>query len=81
MSISLSSDRLKVEIALPGQEPNTTNRFDRAGFITQVTLDGRYKFCTREPDNLAHPCSGGIGLCSEYQTDAPPGKLKLVPGL
>lgn len=71
MSISLSSDRLKVEIALPGQEPNTTNRFDRAGFITQVTLDGRYKFCTREPDNLAHPCSGGIGLCSEYQTDAP----------
>ena len=71
MCISLSSDRLGVEIVLPGQEPNTTNRFDRAGFITQVTLDGKYKFCTREPDNLTHPCSGGIGLCSEYQTDAP----------
>ncbi|MHB1354738.1 MAG: hypothetical protein ACYCZF_02040 [Anaerolineae bacterium] len=69
MSITLSSDRLVVEIALPGQEPNTTHRFDRAGFITQVTLDGRYQFCTREPDNLSHPCSGGIGLCSEYQMD------------
>jgi hypothetical protein len=71
MSMLLSSDRLEVEIALPGQEPNTTHRFDRAGFITQVTLDGRYKFCTREPDNLEHPCSGGVGLCSEYQADAP----------
>jgi hypothetical protein len=70
MSISLASNRLRVEIALPGEEPNTTLRFDRAGFITQVTLDGRYQFCTREPDNLEHPCSGGIGLCSEYQMNA-----------
>ncbi|MGM9521682.1 MAG: hypothetical protein ACI3VB_04305 [Oscillospiraceae bacterium] len=65
MSIIINSDRLRVEIAEPGIAPNTTIRFDRAGFITQVTLDGKHDFCTHEPDNLAHPSSGGYGLCNE----------------
>ena len=43
MSILLRSDRLKVEIAEPGLFPNVTTRFDRAGFVTQVTLDGRHQ--------------------------------------
>ncbi|MHB9032766.1 MAG: hypothetical protein ACYC6L_06935 [Anaerolineae bacterium] len=70
MSIVLTSTRLLVEVALPGEAPNTTFRFDRAGFISQVTLDGVHRFCTAEPANLAHPCSGGVGLCSEYQANA-----------
>jgi hypothetical protein len=71
MSIILESDRLKVEIAEPGVEPNTTTRFDRAGFVTQVTLDGRHQFCSREPDNLPHPPTGGAGLCSEFRSSEP----------
>ncbi|MCE5260251.1 MAG: hypothetical protein LLG44_14510 [Chloroflexi bacterium] len=70
MSSTLATERLAIEIALPGEAPNTTFRFDRAGFITRVTLDGVHNFCTREPANLAHPCSGGVGLCSEYQANA-----------
>lgn len=71
MSIVIGSDRLQVEIAEPGVSPNTTTRFDRAGFVTQVTLDGKHKFCSREPDNLSHPCSGGYGLCSEFRFNEP----------
>ncbi len=71
MKIILETERLKVEVAAPGESPNTTTRFDRAGFVTQVTLDNKYEFCTREPDNLSHPCTGGIGLCSEFKLQKP----------
>ena len=71
MSIILNNERLSVEIASPGEEPNTTRRFDRAGFVTQVTLDGIHKFCSREPDNLPHKSSGGYGLCCEYRLPEP----------
>ena len=69
MPITLSSVRLSAVIALPGEPPNTTNRFDSAGFIIQVVLDGRHRFCTSEPTNLSHPCSGGVGLCAEFKAD------------
>lgn len=71
MGIILQSERLKVEIAEPGVPPNITTRFDRAGFVTQVTLDGQHQFCSREPDNLPHPSSGGVGLCSEFRCAEP----------
>jgi hypothetical protein len=69
MMITLKSNRLRVEIAEPGEAPNTTCRFDRAGFITDITLDGSTWFCASEPKNLIHPSSGGRGLCNEYQCD------------
>ena len=65
--IVLKSDRLLVEIDEPGEGRNNTVRFDRAGYITRVQLDGQHEFCTVEPDNLSHPCSGGAGLCSEIK--------------
>lgn len=65
--IVLMSDRLKVSICEPGEGRNQTRRFDRAGFINSVILDGKHEFCTQEPDNLVHPCSGGVGLCSEIK--------------
>lgn len=71
MTFVIRSERLTVEIAEPGIPPNTTTRFDRAGFITQVTLDGTHRFCSREPDNLPHPSSGGVGLCSEFRCAEP----------
>lgn len=64
--MTLSTDRLKVTLAEPGTFPNTTCRFDRSGFITSVLLDGELEFCTSEPENLSHPSSGGLGLCSEF---------------
>lgn len=66
---TLRSDRLAVSLCEPGETPNTTLRFDRAGFITQVTLDGRHSFCTVEPDKPELPRTGGRGICSEIKAD------------
>ncbi len=67
--ITLSSKRLRVELAAPGEAPNNKYRFDHAGFITEVILDNTVRFCASEPQNLNHPCSGGRGLCNEYGFD------------
>lgn len=67
MAINIRTESLSVEIELPGVGFNNTTRFDRAGFITQVTLDGKYDFCTLEPTNLNHPSTGGVGLCNEIR--------------
>lgn len=68
--IYLNTDRLRVEICEPHEMPNNTFRFDRSGFISEVTLDGHSRFCAEEPNNLSHPSSGGRGFCSEIQCDA-----------
>ena len=67
--IVIGSDVLRVELAEPGEAPNNTSRFDRAGFITEVVLNGIHRFCASEPNNLSHPSSGGRGLCSELLFD------------
>lgn len=69
---ALKNDRLYVEICEPGEMPNYTSRFDRAGFISEVILDGDIRFCASEPRNLEHPSSGGRGLCSELLFDVSP---------
>ncbi|MFC3927649.1 hypothetical protein ACVR05_07860 [Streptococcus caprae] len=65
----LTNDRLRVEISEPGERPNDTQRFDRAGFVSNVVLDGDTHFCANEPMNLRHPSSGGRGLCCEFSAD------------
>jgi hypothetical protein len=77
MSIILNTERLHVEVAEPGEFPNITTRFDRAGFVTRIVLDNKYQFCTREPDNLTHPCSGGVGICSEFRLPEPAVRAKI----
>lgn len=67
--IILNSNRLQIHIAEPGESPNNTCRFDRTGYITEVILDGQLYFCSSEPRNLWHPCSGGRGFCNEYLVD------------
>ncbi|MDR2649068.1 MAG: hypothetical protein LBB94_05045 [Clostridiales bacterium] len=65
--IKISSDRLEAALFEPGEGKNSKTRFDRAGFIFQVILDGKQHFCGVEPDNLAHPGTGGAGLCGEIR--------------
>jgi hypothetical protein len=69
MMFEIHSGRLRIEIANPGEPPNDTHRFDRAGFITEVVLDGRHRFCASEPNNLRHASTGGRGICNEYKMD------------
>ena len=82
---TLQSDRLRVDVSEPGIAPNTTTRFDRAGFIEEVVLDGIHRFCASEPRNLSHPSSGGRGICSEYITataeEAAIGECFMKPGV
>ncbi len=62
--ITIQKDRLKVTMAEPNLEYNTC-RFNRAGFIISVLLDGEFEFCGDE-----HGGTRGYGLCSEITTDA-----------
>ena len=81
----LQSDRLRVDVSEPGVAPNTTSRFDRAGFIEEVVLDGIHRFCASEPRNLSHVSSGGRGICNEFKTDvdvdAHAGDYFMKPGI
>jgi hypothetical protein len=62
--VILHSSRLQVEIAELGADYKGT-RFDRTGFITQVVLDDRHRFCG--PESLVDgEGTGGIGLCNEF---------------
>jgi hypothetical protein len=63
----LTSERLHVEIDEPFEGSNTGFRFDRAGYVSEVVLDGGMRFCASEPRNLRHPSSGGRGFCNEYR--------------
>lgn len=68
--ITLRSERLRVEIAEPGEHPNDGVRFDRAGFVTDVVLDNDVHFCASENRNNKHHTTYGRGLCCEYQMRA-----------
>lgn len=65
---TLQNGRLEVTIAEPNKECRTC-RFDRAGFITGVKLDGKYDFLAQEDMRDGSPSSGGMGLCCEIQCD------------
>ena len=66
--ITISSERLRVSFLEPGEGTNNKTRFDRAGYLNQVELDGSHTFCGTEPDGK-RPSTGGAGLCSEIQCD------------
>lgn len=64
MAYQLQNEQLGVKIAELGEVYRGT-RFDGAGFITGVELNGRHQFCV--PESLAPGSgTGGIGLCSEF---------------
>ncbi|WP_059046286.1 hypothetical protein [Paenibacillus rubinfantis] len=64
MAYQLKNEQLRVEIAELGEAYQGT-RFDGAGFITGVELNGRHQFCV--PESLTPGAgTGGIGICSEF---------------
>jgi hypothetical protein len=75
MTIKLSSTRLSVELATPGGRYRGS-RFDWTGFITQVTLDNRHRFCCAE----AEGGSDGAGLCNEFGIFSAIGYDDAAPG-
>jgi hypothetical protein len=74
----LTSRRLSVEVAAAGTQYRGA-RFDWTGFTTQVVLDGRHRFCTKEAMH-GERSSGGIGLCNEFGLERPVGFEEAVPG-
>ena len=71
----IRNNRLTVSIAKPDKY-DFTQRFDRHGFITQVTLDGKDSFCTKEPEG----CTNGVGICNEFNMTNPIGYDEAKPG-
>jgi len=71
----IKNNRLTVSIAEPDKYV-FTERFDRHGFITQVTLDGRDTFCTSEPEG----CTNGVGICNEFNMTNAIGYDEAKPG-
>lgn len=69
--ILIKSDRLTVEISKPG-EAYKGSRFDWTGFVTQVTLDGKYTFYSPE-SHVPGEGTGGNGLCNEFGIHEPVG--------
>jgi len=65
----LQGERLRVEFERPGALYRGA-RFGRGGFVRQVTLDGRVRFCTVEPGQPL--AEAGAGLCAEFGPDEPP---------
>ncbi|AUG57455.1 hypothetical protein [Acetivibrio saccincola] len=77
-ALKLKNDRLKVEIDYPGNSYNGS-RFDWTGFITDVCLDDKYSFCTKE-SLIPGKGSGGVGLCNEFGIHTPIGYDLAKPG-
>ena len=75
--MELASSRLSVLWDEPGTGHDGP-RFDRTGFITQVTLDGATSFCV--PESPGDPLSGGAGLSNEFGIMEPVGFDDCPPG-
>jgi len=73
---TLKNKRLTVTIAEPNKECLTC-RFDRAGFVTGVKLDGKYDFLAQEDMLDGNPSSGGMGLCCEQRFDPMSAEVKV----
>ncbi|MCL2055727.1 MAG: hypothetical protein FWH02_00735 [Oscillospiraceae bacterium] len=65
MPITISTDRLRVEMLCADDTP-VSHRFDRSCFITDVTLDGKHKFCVPEQYDQSRVTSFGAGICAEF---------------
>lgn len=70
----LRNSRLKIEIARPDASP-IGSRWDRSGFIRQITLDERHTFCGEEGGG-----NWGAGLCSEFGMHTALGYNEIAPG-
>ena len=73
----LRSSRLAVAVKHPSEVGGA--RFDRTGFVTEVTLDGRHTFCAYELPNVWDKTKGA-GLCGEFGNQVMLGYDEAKPG-
>ncbi|MCX8132077.1 MAG: hypothetical protein N3I35_18510 [Clostridia bacterium] len=77
-STVIATTRLEVTVSKPGTFYKGS-RFDWTGFITQVELDKKYKFCV--PESLKPGIgTGGAGLCNEFGISSAIGYDETKPG-
>lgn len=62
--MKLKNERLEVRFIPP--EQNHNQRFDHTAAVGQVTLDGKYTFCTREQLRPGRRTTFGQGLSGEF---------------
>lgn len=62
--MKLENERLQVSFAEAGEIQ--TQRFDNTAVVTQVVLDGKHSFCTREQVLPGRRTTNGMGLCGEF---------------
>lgn len=65
---SISNERLEVSFRLPRNIPYS-KRFDAAGCISEIVLDGKHVFCEPEQIISGRPDTHGLGLCGEFKWD------------
>lgn len=63
--LTLNNDRLQVDVMTPWGAVQRGTRFDTAGLVTQVRLDGAHTYCVVENFNDGRD-TGGLGLCNEF---------------
>ena len=64
--ICLKNERLEAQIASPKELYNAT-RFDGAGIVRQITLDGKYTFLSEESATMTAMKNGGIGITGSFE--------------
>ncbi len=85
-SFILENDRLKVTVANCPYGEYDSSRFDWTGFVTGITLDGKYTFESAETYTPEDPMANGVGLCNEFRVPhyaqaTPNGQQFLKPGV
>lgn len=64
-STTLQNGTLAVTVRLP-EGAQDSQRFDAAGVVEQVVLNGKHRFCQPEQLKADRVTCHGIGLCTEY---------------
>lgn len=72
MALVLNNDLLCIVVEEPGKVYNGS-RFDHTGNISQITLEGRWTFCTGEIIDGFNPRLNGRGLYNEFGINQPVG--------
>ena len=67
---TISNDRLSITFRLPRNDIIYSKRFDAAGCISRVVLDGKHQFCEPEMVVVGRPDTHGAGLVGEFKWDA-----------
>lgn len=64
--ITVTSDRLKVEVSQPGKD-YTAKRFDWGAIVKQVTLDGKHTFLSTEDSKYEYKPALGYGIIAQFE--------------